>query len=297
MSLLEFIADNKATLLIGGGIGTMITGGIFACRATFKLSPILEDHMDVINNIADLEETNKEYKEGGHDRKVCYFKTIKKITKLYFIPFTITVMGTVMVLSGTKMITDDNAKLSAAVTTTMSAFNEYRGRVSEKYGKEQDEAFLAGDKEIEVEETDAKGKKKKVKKTVSDPDAKGRGYLRYITRSNPLWNEDSTVMRATINREQQYLTNLLRASHRLTIDKVYERLCILSDDLDSADDMIMGWLYDEGADFVDLNARPTTIVNSTGGTEPAWIIDPNVQCNVHKTLRQRKIKALKEVAA
>lgn len=294
MSLLNFVSDNKAMLLIGGGIGTMLTGGILACRSTFKLSPILEEHMDVMNNISDLEETVDDYNDGSHDRKVCYFKTIKKITKLYLIPTTVTAIGVIMILAGTKNITDQNAQLSAAVTTGMAAFNEYRDRVVDRFGEEVDKELRAGVKEVEVEETDEKGKKKKAKHKVADLNAKGRGWGFYITPSNPLYNKDKIQMMATFNREKAYCNNLFHANKKFVVEQMYERFCVLVDDLDNADIMIMGWCDGVGDQFIDFTIEEVKTMNSLGGIETSYFIDPNVQCNVHKELRKRKVETLKK---
>ena len=66
-------------------------------------------------------------------------------------------------------------------------------------------------------------------------------------------------------------------------------------DVDCADNMIMGWLHGEGDQFIDFNVRKVEILNSDGELEEAYAIDPNVQCNVHKCLRKRKIDILKNV--
>ena len=117
MNLLTFAQEHSASLLIGGGIATVLTGSFLSCKATMKLSPALEEYKETMDQIKNLEKEDENYKEGGHDRKV----------------------------EGTKSLFTHNSEAVAMGTHSLTILNKkgIRAEVTERYNNCKIEGFYA----------------------------------------------------------------------------------------------------------------------------------------------------------
>ncbi len=290
--LLMRLQKQSPSILIGAGIVGVIAATVKACKATKVATPVIEELKEDLENAKDKGDEAKKIKYE------CYVRTGKELTKIYG-PTVILGIASISMIVGSHIILNKrNAALAAALTTVNGAFKDYRRNVIRELGADADEKFRLGKQivEKEVEYTDKKGNKKTRidKQEVADPEAKGHGWLRYITPSSPFWNDDELMMEAWFNREQMYSNELLRIHKRFVIDQLWEKLGIVVTDMEAADAMIMGW--GEG-DYIELNVSKVMIPDQNGNLTPAYAVDPNVQRNVVKHLNKKKVEALKKLAA
>lgn len=298
-SIMEVAKDkaiaNAPAILNGAGI-TAIVGGVFlACKATLDLKAVLDEHDEKLKDIKERAKEDKEYNRG-RDTRACYTRTCCSLIKLYA-PATIAItVGIGCMLGSNAILEKRNAQMAAAVTTINAAYNEYRKRVIEDAGEEKDEEYATGKhkEEIVVEEVDENGKPKKKKKKVDvyDPNAMGRGYLKYITPANPYWIEDPVLMENWIKSEEKYANWMYNIQKRRTLAQIFDRMGLNENTLDP-DSLIMGWVKDEFGDGpkIKFNAKECYIPNGDGDLIRVWKLDFNVQGNIHKAIKRRQLKA------
>lgn len=156
--------------------GTIYT----ACKATTKLDAIKQEACDKLDEIDETEKLEREDytpEDAQKDRGIVKVQTAVKIAKLYA-PSAALCVGTLMCFFGSHYILRKrNLALSAAAVASDKALKEYRKKVAEKFGEEVENDLRYGliNKEVEVEETDEKGKTKK-KKTTEKVADRQNGY-------------------------------------------------------------------------------------------------------------------------
>lgn len=288
--IVDTISDNAPAIVTGIGIGAVLIGCVEACKATMGLGEDIEDHKDAMEEIAEkakeAEDEGKEYNKGKAKTKV-FVGTAKAIAKRYALPATAIAVGVACLIGGNVMLNTRNIALASAANTISTAFEEYRGRVIDELGEEADARFRTGTSKVEITEIDEKGKTKTTEIDVADPKAKGRGYGRYFTPSNPYWYDDPDQRDFFFNQEQQRANRLFHINGKYTLDKLWERLGFVDSD-SNPDSMVMGWLEGSGDQFINLNVSgPITIPDGNGGFVEAYFIDPNVQTNVYTTIKKR----------
>lgn len=176
--------------------------------------------------------------------------------------------------------------ISAALAAATQDFKDYRNRVIERFGKEVDHQLRYNIKAEEIEETvtDEKGKEKKVKKSIEVADLNASGYVKYFTRSNPYWEEDSSYVEMFLRSQQNYANDKLKATGHLTLNDVYDMLGFH----DSKAGMVVGWIYDldhpNGDNYVEFDVKKVNLPNEQDGYEEAYAIDFNVDGNIYNEM-------------
>lgn len=304
---LKFYAHKNApSMLVGAGIVGMVAAAIGACQATIHAADILEEHkrdMEEIHALRDkaIENGKDEDKTEDKVKKLTvarYVQTTKQLTKVYAGSVLLGLAGATFIVKSHTMMHSRNMKLAGTLASTLGLFNSYRENVRKDQGIEKDLAYLTGAEEVEVEKevTDKKGRTKTTTEKVlmSDPDAKGNGYLRYMTSASPRWwNEDDKMMEINIQRAENWANDRLHSMHRLTVQELYDEFGFVTTNGDEGDYLSMGWIYDDTIkDHVKLNYCKTTLPGSDGSFVKAWAIDPNVARNIITTYHRRRAKAL-----
>ena len=286
----KFKKHSPEILLVAGIAGT-VAGAVMACKATTKLSGILEESKNDINTLKDYVETtgyseNYTEEDSKKDLALMHIQTGIKVAKLYAPSVIIGVAGITSILAGHKIIRTRNVALSAAYAVIDRSFKEYRGRVVERFGKELDRELRYNIKTEEVEEvvTDKHGKEKTVKKTIEvvDPNTYS-DYARFFDETATGWSRDAEYNFTFLKHQQQVANDMLRARGYLFLNEVYEMLGMQK----TKAGQVVGWIYDEknpnGDNFVDLgifdenNPVKRRFVN---GYEKSILIDPNVDGNI-----------------
>ena len=239
-----------------GAVGTVVS----ACKATTKLSTVLEEGKSNINQLHDYVETHgysEEYTEqdGKKDLAIMYTQTGLKVAKLYAPAVILGTLSITAILTSNNMLRKRNVALAAAYTAVNTSFKEYRGRVVERFGKELDRELRYNIKSKEIEEkvVNEDGTETTVKKTVSVVDPNTIDDTAKIWyEGNPGWSKDPEFNLMYLKKQQAYATDLLKAQGYLFLNDVYE---ILGYPRTAAGQQI-GWIYDEkhpiGDNFVDF---------------------------------------------
>lgn len=281
-------------LMIAGITGTVVSA-VMACKATTKLSTILdktsEDLAD-IHEAAKKEELAEIYpkKAAQKDTVIVYAQTGVELAKLYGPAVILGSLSITSILASNNILKKRNVALAAAYVTVDKSFKEYRSRVVERFGEEVDNELRFNLKAHELEEkiTDENGKTKTVKKKVIVADTNlNSDYARYFDRHNPNWDGSMDHNEFFLRCQQNYANDLLRANGRLTLNEVYDMLGI---DQTKAG-MVVGWIYDEenpiGDNFVEFDVHKVYICREEGGTpEIAFALDFNVDGNIYNRVKE-----------
>ena len=126
---------NSPTLMFGAGVGLVATGTILACRATLKVSPVLDDMKEDVEGVKrDLGETEGYQKDLAY----AYVKGVAHIGRLYALPIGVTALGISSLTGAHVTLTRRNTALTAAYAASTRALEEYRARVLDTIGEEKE---------------------------------------------------------------------------------------------------------------------------------------------------------------
>lgn len=290
MTGLRFRKCSPEILVIAGIIGT-IGSTVMACRATTKLSSILEESRkdaDDIHQYAETEGFSEKYTEKDMDKDltIVHAKSAVKVIQLYAPAIGLGTLSIAAILGGHHILRKRNVALAAAYAAVEKSFKDYRGRIAEKFGDavEKEIRYNISEKEIEekvVKEDGTETVEKRLVKTV-DPNNYSE-FARFFDDGCLGWDKDPELNLLTLRKQQEYATDLLRAQGYLFLNDVYEMLGIPK----TAAGQVVGWIYNEkhpvGDNYVDFGIydiekpRNRDFVN---GYERTILLDFNVDGNI-----------------
>ena len=269
-----------------------VASAVMACKATTKLSDILDDSRDRIDSIHDVienpDKVNEEYTQddGNKDLAIVYTQTALKVAKVYAPAVILGGLSITAILTSNNILRKRNIALAAAYTAVDKSFKEYRGRVVERFGKELDKELRYNIKAKEVEETvtDEKGNEKTVKKTVDvvDPNAISE-FAKFFDDGCIGWTKDPELNMIFLRQQEAAATKRLEDRGHLFLNEVYDMLGIPH----TRAGQIVGWIYDKknpiGDNYVDFGIYDTSKEanrNFVNGYERTILLDFNVDGNI-----------------
>lgn len=286
----KFKKHSPEILAVAGVVG-IVASGIMACKASTKLSGVIEETKEQLDQVHDYVEKNgfsDKYTEedSKKDTAIIYTQTAMKLVKLYGPAVILGTLSITAMLTSNKILRKRNIALAAAYTTVDKAFKDYRGRVIERFGEELDRELKYNLKSKEIEEivTDENGEETSVKKTVKamNPNDISQ-YARFFDESCSSWNKSQFHNQMFLKQQQNYANDLLKAQGYLFLNDVYKML-----GMDVAPyGQVVGWIYDEenpvGDNFVDfglydLNDEAKRLF--INGRERSILLDFNVDGNI-----------------
>lgn len=258
---IKMLCDHKETVLLGCGIAAGIGTVVFACKATIKAPEILEQHNSMAETIKAAEEASPSYK-GSDNNKIDivknYVNTGRKFALAYAPAAALGATSIFCFIAQHRMLQnkvikleETVASLSAAYAAIDTAFKNYRKRVVDKYGEEEDRYFRFGMKDEKVETTtmDEKGKTKKSTETVKSvekPDISD--YAKFFSFDNeqfqwmdaqhhtPDWDANIRFL----NCQQAYANQKLELQGYLFLNDVYDMLGLPK----TKAGQVVGWIFD-----------------------------------------------------
>lgn len=257
------LKKHSPEILVVGGVVGLVTSGVMACKATTKLSAILDDSKEQIELFdkvaANPEMVNEEYtvEDAEKDKKIVKVQTAVKVAKLYAPAVAIGVVSIGAIFASNNIMRKRNVALGAAYATVDRAFKDYRNRVVDRFGEELDKELRYNLKTKEVKETveDENGKKKTVKKNIKYMDSPMPSEFAVIYDDGCAgWTKDPEDNKFFLIQQQRYANERLKRRGYLSLNEVYELLGFPS----TKAGQVVGWLYDckdpnyKGDNFVDF---------------------------------------------
>ena len=282
------IKQHSPEILLGVGIVAGVATIITACKATTKVSAILDKTKKTVEDIHHVLDNQEEYgdqytpEDGKKDLAIAYVQTGYELAKVYAPAVLLGTTSLVCILASHNIIHKRNIALTAAYAAMDSSFKEYRNRVVERFGKELDKELKYNIKAQEIEETvvNEDGTETTVKKTVSvvNPNDVSE-FARFFDETCMYWDRNAEYNRMFLKRTEDHFNDLLRTRGHVFLNEVYDALGMQR----SQAGQIVGWVYDEndpGRDnFIDFgiidlyNERKRAFVN---GYEKSILLDFNV---------------------
>lgn len=285
------LKKHSPEILIVAGVAGAVASAVMACKATTKVSGILEESRENVDTIHDyLEKPDKKEKYTEEDSKkdllIVYKDTALDLGKLYAPSVLLGIASITCILASNNIIHKRNVALTSALTVAEQKYKDYRGRVVERFGKEVDHQLRYNIKAKEIKETvvDENGEEKTVTKTVdvADPNTYS-DYARFFDDGCSGWEKDPEYNLMFLKAQQQYANDILKSRGHLFLNEVYDMLGIPR----TRAGQVVGWVYDEdntvGDNFVDFGLydiyreKNRDFVN---GYERTVLLDFNVDGNI-----------------
>lgn len=288
------IRKHSPEILVAAGVVGTVASTIMACKATTKVSDILEDtksQIDQVHTVLDdinISEDKYSQEDAKKDLAIVYVQSGVKLVKLYAPAVALGVLSLGCILTSNNILRKRNVALAAAYTAVDHGFKEYRGRVVERFGEAVDHELKYNIKAKKITETvvdEETGKEKKVKKTidvVGDPSTYS-DYARFFDELCPMWEKDPEYNLIFLKAQQNYANDLLRSRGHLFLNEVYDMIGIPR----SKAGQVVGWIYDEnnpvGDNYVDFGIYDVNRENNrdfVNGYERSILLDFNVDGNI-----------------
>lgn len=283
------VKKHSPEILITAGIIGTVASAVMACKATTKLSDILEDSKEQINQVHNFLEDDKipesQYskEDGNKDLAIIYAQTGIKLVKLYAPAVALGALSITGIVASNSILRKRNIALAAAYTTVDKTFKRYRNNVIDRFGEKIDKELRYGIKAREIEEivVDDDGNEKTVKKTVeaADPVSMYSDYAKIYDAGCNGWTKDAEFNLMFLRHTQAQANDILKRRGYLFLNEVYDMLGFQR----TKAGQVMGWIYDEenpvGDNFVDFGIYNTDIEKArdfVNGIERVIILDFNV---------------------
>ncbi len=271
-------------LVVAGVVGT-VASTVMACRATTKLSSVLEEsknNIETIHKCADDESMVEKYSkdDAKKDLAIVYVQTGVKLAKLYAPSIALGALSITSIVASHNILRKRNVALAAAYATVDKTFKEYRNRVVDRFGAEVDKElrYNIKAKKFEAMVTDPdSGKEKKVKSTVDIATPTESDYSRFFDETCLNYEKNNDYNLMYLHSQEALANDRLKADGYLFLSDVYDALGIKRTKMSQT----VGWIYkpdgnENGDNFVDFGILETNRETENGGYERAILLEFNV---------------------
>ena len=265
---------NSPGVLFGVGVVGMVGSTVLACRATLKMEEVLYESQRKLHTAKHLEHPEYSEKDRGRDTTLIYVQTGVKIARLYAPAIIVGGLSIAALTRSHNILNKRNAALSAAYAALEKGFNEYRGRVVEKYGEEVDRDLRYGTQQVEI--IDPETNKKKIVKRVGPGEPSI--YARFFDNGSSSWSKEPEYNLIFLKCQQNYANDLLQARGHVFLNEVYDMLGIPR----SKAGAVVGWILtpdgqtDNFINFGVFDDKSDTARDFVNGFEGAILLDFNV---------------------
>jgi Family of unknown function (DUF6353) len=271
-------------VLLGVGIVGMVGSTVLACRATLKVDTVLDEAKSKLDLAKNLEHPDYSEKDRSRDISLIYFQSGVKVARLYAPAVIVGVASIYALRTSHGILTKRNLALTAAYSALESGFDQYRARVVEKYGEDEDRNLRYGSQEVEIIDPETKKKKKVTRVGLEDPSI----YARFFDSYSSSWNKEPEYNLVFLKCQQNYANDLLRSRGHVFLNEVYDMLGIPR----SKAGAVVGWLLspngntDNFVNFGVFDGREQVARDFVNGLEGAILLDFNVDGIIYDKLEE-----------
>ena len=283
-------------LFLIGGIGLGIAAAVTACVASMKVSDVLDETKEKVDNIHEQAELNDlPSKEVNAQLTGAYLQTGMTFVKLYGPSVMLGTLSVTCILVSNNILRKRNVALGAAYAAVDKGFKEYRSRVVSRFGEEVDKELrynMTTKKEENIEVDPETGKEKKVKKEVKVIDPKAISdyadvFYKYQedeygnSLPNPYWEANNDYNLMFLRAQEKYANDLLRSKKRVFLNDIRKAIGLP----ETKAGQMVGWVYDpENPDIdncIDFGIDWDHIYRySEDGIDSPILLDFNVDGNI-----------------
>jgi uncharacterized protein DUF6353 len=233
-------------LFVAGSIGVVGTV-VLACRATLKTDEVLQEHERNVSKIKAKVEGHNQFEilsteDGDKQLHKLQIKTAVDIAKLYAPAVGVGVVSIAALTGSHVILTKRNGAVMAAYAGLDRAYKRYRQNVIDVHGKEDDQKFASGARDVHVEEQLANGKTKITVKTEMDKGGKysGSPYAALFDEKSQWWTPMPGGNAEIIFMRQSWANDKLKSKGHLFLNEVYDFLDLPRTKAGA----VVGWVYD-----------------------------------------------------
>jgi len=273
-------------ILLGLGIVGTITSAILACKATTKVSEIIEEKNKALEDVHEcLEDERINYTEedSKKDLTLIYSQTGLKLAKLYLPSIGLMTLSITSIIAGHVVLKKRNIAIAAAYAAVDRGFKKYRENVVERFGQDVDQELRFGIKAKEVKKKGKDGKSKTETEYYIDvngnPSDNISEYARFFDAGSENFAKDPEYNMMFLRRQQDFANEKLKHQGHLFLNEVYDMLDIPR----SKAGQVVGWIYDKngntkGDNYVDFGLYNGSEPNRrfVNGLEYNILLDFNV---------------------
>jgi hypothetical protein len=176
-----------------------------------------------------------------------------------------------MLTKSHNLLNERNAALTAAYAAVDKAFNQYRTRVVEKYGEEEDQELRYSAQDVEV--VNEKTGKKTTRRRVGDDEPSM--YARFFDELSTSWSKEPEYNLVFLKCQQSYANDMLKTRGHVFLNEVYDALGIER----TKAGQVVGWVISkDGDNFIDFGiyTNQDRVRDFVNGREGAILLDFNV---------------------
>jgi hypothetical protein len=269
-------------ILLGVGIIGLVGSTVLACRATLKMSEVLDESKSKIDQATTLEHQDYSESDRSRDLTLIKYQTGIQIVKLYAPAIVVGGLSIYALTSSHNILSRRNAALTAAYAALEKGFDQYRARVVEKYGEEEDRDFRYGSEKVQIVDPDT-GKKKTVTRVGPDDPSI---YARFFDPVSPSWSKEPEYNLIFLKCQQNYANDLLLSRGHVFLNEVYDMLGIPR----SKAGAVVGWVVskngetDNFVNFGVFDGKEQVARDFVNGREGAILCDFNVDGVIYDKL-------------
>lgn len=257
--------------MFAGGVMGMVGSTVLACRATLKLEEFLSDAQIDLNVAKEM--IHEEYSEEDRRRDIgiIYARSAAGLAKLYGPSILLGSVSIGLLTKSHNLLNERNAALTAAYAAVDKAFNQYRSRVVEKYGEDEDQELRYSAQSVQV--IDEETGKKTTRRRVGDDEPSM--YARFFDELSTSWNKNPEYNLVFLKCQQSYANDMLKTRGHVFLNEVYDSLGIER----TQAGQVVGWVIsNEGDNFIDFGmyTNKGKIRDFINGREGAILLDFNV---------------------
>lgn len=276
-------AKNEPKALFAFGVAGMACSTVLACRATLRVSDVLEEtrrNVDIAESITDAK-----YAEAGASRgkdlTIIYTQAGVKLVTLYG-PSVLLGLASIYCLTRSHgILVQRNLALTAAYAALDEAYTHYRERVVEKYGPDEDLRLRFDSEVVEVE-----GPRGGIVRELHVSPGADNGFSRYFDQYSRQWQGNSDSNLIFLKCEQRYWRDRLQTRGHVILNDVYESLGL---DATTAGALV-GWVKDPTLPDIDFGIfdDEENLRSFLNGREAAILLDFNPHGVVYDLIDARK---------
>jgi Family of unknown function (DUF6353) len=269
-------------LLLSVGIAGMVGSTILACRATLKVDTVMDEAKMNLNAAKTMDHPNYSEKDRSRDISLIYFQSGVKVAKLYLPSVLVGVASIYALRTSHGILNRRNIALTAAYGALEKGFTEYRSRVVQKYGEEEDRNLRYGTREVEIVDPKTKKKKTVTRVALDDPSI----YARFFDPTSTSWSKEPEYNLIFLKCQQNWANDLLRSRGHVFLNEVYDMLGIPR----SKAGAVVGWVLsrddstDNFVNFGVFDGKRQIVRDFVNGNEGAILLDFNVDGVIYDKL-------------
>ena len=245
-------------MIVGAAIGG-VAATVLACKATIKAQDILAEHNAAVESIHTTKKqiesgeiqlsegetyTEKDYK---NDITTTYVQTGLKLAKVYAPAVTLGAASLGCMFGSHHIMSKRNASLTAAYIALDKAFEEYKGRVTDRFGSRVQEELEHNVKAVEIEskKADENGVEETIKEYKDVAMQHTSPYTAIFDETVDTWQPDNMLNRNYLFLMEQSANKRLRTQGHLFLNEVLASLGTHGGvSMKTPEGQIVGWIYD-----------------------------------------------------